>query len=430
MSVPNALRDDCDSYFLEEDIDVAAWISKVASDISRPAFMEQMKAVFGSHDNFDTAFSGFTTNLLKPDHEATMWITDLSTLLRIGTHIVKDWPPKSQDTKPEKLPTGPDFLALVLEHCALTRAQVYGQIIPYMIRHEAKRPCSHAGSERAAYMHLNQRPPAPHKGKRPVTASLQSWLSAHMPTPVQTGESSHQWLDEDLDNYNQVHDPVLPYEEEPPSSEPEAGDVASTMADVNSILPDENTMDIDQICTWTWSSDGSDGGAATGSFEGGHIEGACDADKKTTGTHHICTQVTNSDYDDNTHRTSLDDLRTPPQAAPPTSPSSCPSHTTILPASVAPAAKPILRSPSPSPRQGVGACNGSQSAPTTGQSPDTPTSIESDLSPTAPLPACLLHRLHLINHSSYSPPPPALLPEPISLSTQLQLQTSLLHLLF
>ncbi|KIJ49764.1 hypothetical protein M422DRAFT_246123 [Sphaerobolus stellatus SS14] len=79
-------------------------------------------------------------------------------------------------------------------------------------------------------MHLNQRPLAPHKGKRPVTASLQSQLSVHAPTPVQT-----------------VRDPVLPYEEEPPSGEPEAGDVASTMSDVNSILPDENTMDIDQI---------------------------------------------------------------------------------------------------------------------------------------------------------------------------------------
>ncbi|KIJ25166.1 hypothetical protein M422DRAFT_273905 [Sphaerobolus stellatus SS14] len=79
MSVPNALRDDCDSYFLKEDIDVTAWISKVASDILHPAFMEQMKAVFGSRDNFDTAFSGFTMNLLKLDHEATMWITDSST---------------------------------------------------------------------------------------------------------------------------------------------------------------------------------------------------------------------------------------------------------------------------------------------------------------------------------------------------------------
>ncbi|KIJ31297.1 hypothetical protein M422DRAFT_267106 [Sphaerobolus stellatus SS14] len=72
MSVPNALRDNREGYFLEEDIDVATWIAKVSADISRPAFMEQMKVVFGSRDNFDTAFSGFNTNLLRADHEAAM----------------------------------------------------------------------------------------------------------------------------------------------------------------------------------------------------------------------------------------------------------------------------------------------------------------------------------------------------------------------
>ncbi|KIJ27709.1 hypothetical protein M422DRAFT_271065 [Sphaerobolus stellatus SS14] len=184
MSVPNTLRDNHNSYFLEEDIDVAAWISKVAADISRSAFMDQMKAVFGSRDNFDMAFSGFDTNLLRADHEATMWITDLATLF-------------------------------------------------------------HAGSERAAYMHLNQRPPAPHKGKQPVTGSLQSRLSAHVPTPAKTGESSHQRLDADLDNYNQVREPVLPYEEEPPSGEPEAGDTVPPSAGANNTLPDESNMDVD-----------------------------------------------------------------------------------------------------------------------------------------------------------------------------------------
>ncbi|KIJ25661.1 hypothetical protein M422DRAFT_273372 [Sphaerobolus stellatus SS14] len=244
MSVPNSLRDDTEGYFLEEDIDVAAWISKVSADISCPAFMEQMKVVFGSLDNFDTAFSGFATNLLKPDHEATMWIMDSSTPLRIGTHIVTGRPPKSQDTKPEKLPTEPDFLALVLEHCALTRAQIYGRIIPYMIRHEAKRPCSRAGSEHAAYMHLTLRPPAHHKGKRPVTGSLQSRISAHAPTPVKTGESSCQQLDEDLDSYNQVREPVLPYEEEPPSGEPETGNTVPPSEGAKVTLTDESHMDI------------------------------------------------------------------------------------------------------------------------------------------------------------------------------------------
>ncbi|KIJ29872.1 hypothetical protein M422DRAFT_268652 [Sphaerobolus stellatus SS14] len=79
-------------------------------------------------------------------------------------------------------------------------------------------------------MHLNQRLPAPHKGKRSVTGSLQSRLSVHVLAPVKTGESSCQRLDVNLDNYNQVRDPVLPYEEEPPSGD-----------------PNENTMDIDQI---------------------------------------------------------------------------------------------------------------------------------------------------------------------------------------
>ncbi|KIJ45399.1 hypothetical protein M422DRAFT_251174 [Sphaerobolus stellatus SS14] len=184
MSVPNALRDDTKGYFLKEDIDVATWISKVSADISRPAFMEQMKVVFGSRDNFDMAFSGFATNLLKPDHEATMWITNSSTPLRIGTHIVMGWPPKSQDTKPEKLPTRPDFLAL-------------------------------------------------------------SRISAHALTPVKTGESSRQRLDEDLDSYNQVREPVLPYEEEPPSGEPETGNTVPPSEGAKVTLTDESHMDVD-----------------------------------------------------------------------------------------------------------------------------------------------------------------------------------------
>ncbi|KIJ29162.1 hypothetical protein M422DRAFT_269510 [Sphaerobolus stellatus SS14] len=225
MSVPNALRDNHDGYFLEEDIDVAVWISKVAVNISRPAFMDQMKAVFGSRDNFDTAFSGFDKNLLRADHEATMWITDSSTPLHLGTTIVKGSSTESQDIKPEKLPKGPDFLALVLKHCSLTRAQIYGRIIPYMIRHEEKWPCSCAGSERAAYMHLNH--------------------PAHAPTPGETGESSRQWLDADLDNYNQVQEPILPYEEEPPSGEPETGNMVLLSEGANMTLPDESNMDVD-----------------------------------------------------------------------------------------------------------------------------------------------------------------------------------------
>ncbi|KIJ23853.1 hypothetical protein M422DRAFT_275486 [Sphaerobolus stellatus SS14] len=64
MSIPTAIRDNNDGYFLEEDIDVAAWISKISADISRSTFMYQMKVVFGSCDNFDTAFSRFSQDLL------------------------------------------------------------------------------------------------------------------------------------------------------------------------------------------------------------------------------------------------------------------------------------------------------------------------------------------------------------------------------
>ncbi|KIJ55671.1 hypothetical protein M422DRAFT_240281 [Sphaerobolus stellatus SS14] len=209
MSIPNAIRDDSDSYFLEEDIDVTAWISKISVDITHPAFMYQMKVEFSSRDNFNMAFSGFSQNLLQADHEASMWITDSSTPLQIGSNIVKGHTSKSQNTTSEKLPKGPDFLVLVLNHCSLTRQQIYTCIIPYMIWHEEKQPCSGAGSERAAYMHLNQ--------------------SVHVPTPAKTGESSQQRLDVDLDSYNQVRELVLPYEEAPPSS----------------TLPDESTMDID-----------------------------------------------------------------------------------------------------------------------------------------------------------------------------------------
>ncbi|KIJ37167.1 hypothetical protein M422DRAFT_260330 [Sphaerobolus stellatus SS14] len=187
MSVPNALRDDNEGYFLEEDIDVAA---------------------------------GFDKNLLGADHQAKMWITDSATLLRLNNNIVKGSSAKSQATKPEKLPKGPDFLVLVLEHCVLIRTQIYGRIIPYMIWHEDKQPCSCAGSERAAYMDLALRPPAPHKGNR-------------------------ERLDANLDNYNQVHEPVLPYEEEPPRGEPEVGDVAPPSAGANNTLPDESNMDVD-----------------------------------------------------------------------------------------------------------------------------------------------------------------------------------------
>ncbi|KIJ42204.1 hypothetical protein M422DRAFT_254594 [Sphaerobolus stellatus SS14] len=219
MSIPNALRDDNDSFFLEEDIDVAAWLNKISADIHRPAFNSQMKVVFGSRDKFDMAFSGFSSNLLHADHEFSMWITDSSMPLRIDNTITKGKPDKSQ-SKSEDFPKGPDFLC----------------IIPYMICQEEKKPCSDAGAGL----------PAPNKGKRPMAGSLKSRTLAHAPTPTKAGESSKQQLDTDLDLSQQVHDVVLPYEEAPPSGEPGIGDNAPISAGASGTLHEESTMDIDQ----------------------------------------------------------------------------------------------------------------------------------------------------------------------------------------
>ncbi|KIJ38946.1 hypothetical protein M422DRAFT_258362 [Sphaerobolus stellatus SS14] len=67
---------------------------------------------------------------------------------------------------------------------------------------------------------------APYKGKKPVTGTGQSKSLVHAPTPAKT---------------------VIPYEEAPPSGEPESGYTAPPSAGANSTLTDENTMDIDQI---------------------------------------------------------------------------------------------------------------------------------------------------------------------------------------
>ncbi|KIJ38599.1 hypothetical protein M422DRAFT_258708 [Sphaerobolus stellatus SS14] len=164
MSIPNAIRDNNTGYFLKEDMDVAAWLSKIATDIPHSAFMHQMKAV----------------------------------------------------PAPVKLPTGAEFLTLILKHCSLSKEQIYTQIIPYMERDDEKQPYSTAGVECAVYMQLHQSTPAPNKGKRPLTGSLQSKFMAHAPQLAKTGESSQLQLDTDLDPYNQSCEPILPYDEEPP----------------------------------------------------------------------------------------------------------------------------------------------------------------------------------------------------------------------
>ncbi|KIJ38537.1 hypothetical protein M422DRAFT_258913 [Sphaerobolus stellatus SS14] len=225
MSVPNAIRDDADSYFLKEDIDVAAWLNKIIAE---------------------TPVRGFNSNSLRPGYQQTQWITDSSTPIRLCSQIVKGTKDKAQTTEPVRLPQGSEFLALILKHCSLSREQIDEHIIPYMERDEEKCPMSAAASERATYLLLTLRPPASHKGKRPMTGASKPRSTVHAPTPAKTGESSQQRLDVDLDSYNQVREPVLPYEEAPPSSEPETGDNVPLPVGTSSTLHNESTMDIDQ----------------------------------------------------------------------------------------------------------------------------------------------------------------------------------------
>ncbi|KIJ52126.1 hypothetical protein M422DRAFT_243721 [Sphaerobolus stellatus SS14] len=245
MSVPNAIRDDSEGYFLEEDIDVAAWISKISTDIPRSTFMHQMKVVFGSPLNVEMVFSGFEMNSLIPNHHSMRWITDSSTPIRVGSQINKGHKNESQVPAPVKLLTGAEFLTLVLKHCSFSKEQIYTQIIPYMERDDEKWSYSTAGMEHAAYMQLHHHPPTPNKGKRPMTGSLQSQLTAHALQPAKTGESSQQRLDVDLDVYHQAREPVLPYDEEPPHGVPDVEMSTPVVTGASSTLHDESTMNID-----------------------------------------------------------------------------------------------------------------------------------------------------------------------------------------
>ncbi|KIJ48848.1 hypothetical protein M422DRAFT_247207 [Sphaerobolus stellatus SS14] len=181
MSIPNCVRNDYEGYFLKEDVDIIAWINKVASDIPCAAFMYQLKAVFGSHINFENGI----------------------------------------------------------------QEQIYTQIIPYLERDNEKRPCSSAGSEHAAYMQIHRHAPAPNKGKKPMTGSLQSRIAAHAQQPAKTGESSHQRLDAELDVYSQSHEPALPYDDALPSGAPDVEMNAPVMTGVRSTLRDESAMHLD-----------------------------------------------------------------------------------------------------------------------------------------------------------------------------------------
>ncbi|KIJ42718.1 hypothetical protein M422DRAFT_254167 [Sphaerobolus stellatus SS14] len=229
MSILNTVRDKYEGYFLEEDVDVAAWINKVAADIPRTTFMYQlkvyqMKVVFGSCINFEMAFNEFDKNSFIPHHQTMQWITDVSTPLQVGSQIRKGCKNDSQVLASVKLPTGPEFLSLILKHCSLSIEQIYTQIIPYMERDNEKWPCSATGSEHAAYMQIHQCAPAPNKGKKPMTGSLQSRIAAHAQQLART---------------------ALPYDEVPPSRVPDVEMNALVMTGVRSTFHDESAIHLD-----------------------------------------------------------------------------------------------------------------------------------------------------------------------------------------
>ncbi|KIJ31338.1 hypothetical protein M422DRAFT_267011 [Sphaerobolus stellatus SS14] len=222
MSVPNAIRDDQDGYFLKEDVDVVAWLNKISANLPHQPFMNHMKAVVGSHINFETTFSGFDSNLFHPAFQQGAGS-------QIHLHLLESSPKLPRDLR--------------TNHRLLK--QIYTKIIPYMVRDEEKRPLSSAAMERAAYMALHQHAPAPNKGKKSLTGHSQSKPSVHTLQPAKIRQSSQQQLDANLEAYNQHHEPVLPYSDAPPSGEPETESNAPKSVGASGTLPDESTMDID-----------------------------------------------------------------------------------------------------------------------------------------------------------------------------------------
>ncbi|KIJ46045.1 hypothetical protein M422DRAFT_250475 [Sphaerobolus stellatus SS14] len=208
MSVPNVLREDNDGYFLEQDVDITAWLTKV---IAVPILRRLVT---------DSTRICFALRCIGADGS------------RMPPSLCTSVPKSPRESR--------------VKH-RLNLEQIYHQIIPYMIRDDEKRPLSSAAVEHAAYMALHEQEKAPYKGKKPATAARQSKPSVHALTPAKTGESSQQQLDADLESYGQAREQVLPYEEAPPSSEPDAGEIAPPAGGANSTLYDESTMDIDQI---------------------------------------------------------------------------------------------------------------------------------------------------------------------------------------
>ncbi|KIJ49881.1 hypothetical protein M422DRAFT_246252 [Sphaerobolus stellatus SS14] len=89
-------------------------------------------------------------------------------------------------------------------------------------------------------MQLQQSAPALNKGKKLLTGNSQSKSSAHTSQPAKIRQSSQQQLDADLEAYNKQCEPVLPYSDEPPISEPGVEMIAPTIVGTSGTLPDES----------------------------------------------------------------------------------------------------------------------------------------------------------------------------------------------
>ncbi|KIJ30465.1 hypothetical protein M422DRAFT_268010 [Sphaerobolus stellatus SS14] len=96
MSMPNALREDSEGYFLEQDVDVAAWLTKVIGELPHQAIMLYMKDIFGSRTNFDMVCIRFDPNLFCVEMHRSWWLMGASLPLRIGSQITKGIKGKTQ----------------------------------------------------------------------------------------------------------------------------------------------------------------------------------------------------------------------------------------------------------------------------------------------------------------------------------------------
>ncbi|KIJ55432.1 hypothetical protein M422DRAFT_240054 [Sphaerobolus stellatus SS14] len=115
MSMPNVLREDGDDYFLEEDVDVAAWLNKVIDELPRQAIMLHMKDIFGSRINFDMALVDslricFALRCIGPRQETCDCHRQSKPLVHALT------PAKTGESSRQQLDTDLDSYGQVREH--------------------------------------------------------------------------------------------------------------------------------------------------------------------------------------------------------------------------------------------------------------------------------------------------------------------------